>query len=79
MTSILKCFGARPGVNYVSVPTIDKLQRKVKDASLLGTPIILTDVDNMNDTLAARPHAYPARHVIHTCHAPSSRDYDDIL
>jgi len=52
VTSILKCFGGRPGVNYVSVASEDKLTEKIRDASMLGTPLILTDVDNMNDTLA---------------------------
>ena len=51
VTCVMKCFGAKPGVNYVTVPGEDKLKDKIRQASLLGVPVVLTDVINLNSSL----------------------------
>ena len=51
VTCIMKCFGAKPGVNYVTVPGEDTLKDKIRQASLLGVPVVLTDVINLNSSL----------------------------
>lgn len=51
MTSILRCFKAKPGVHYISVPPGSDLKAKTKQASRFGVPIILTDINNVNTTL----------------------------
>ena len=48
---VLKCFGARPGVHYVTVQREEQLAAKVKQAAQLGSPIILTDVDGVKHAL----------------------------
>ena len=48
---ILKCFGARPGVHYVTVQREEHLRAKVRQAAQLGSPIILTDVDGVKHAL----------------------------
>lgn len=59
---VLKCFGARPGVHYVTVQREEQLAAKVKQAAQLGSPIILTDVDGVKHALEfsrAQPLAAP--------------------
>ena len=48
---ILKCFGARPGMHYVTVQREEHLRAKVRQAAQLGSPIILTDVDGVKHAL----------------------------
>ena len=48
---ILKCFGARPGVQYVTVQREEQLSAKVRQAAQLGSPIILTDVSGVKHAL----------------------------
>jgi len=51
VTSILKCFKAKPGINFVSIPSVSELRPMVRQASKLGVAIILTDVDNVETTM----------------------------
>ena len=44
VATIFKCFGGRPGVNYVTVPSAEKFPGKVRQASQLGDAVILVDV-----------------------------------
>ena len=48
---IFKCFGARPGVHYVTVQREADLPAKIKQASQLGSPIILAGVDGVSHAL----------------------------
>ena len=48
---ILKCFGARPGVHYVTVQREEQLSAKVRQAAQLGSPIILTDISGVKHAL----------------------------
>ena len=51
VTCIMKCVGGKPGVNYVTVPGEDKLKDKIRQASLLGVPVVLMDVINLTSSL----------------------------
>ena len=60
VTSILKCFKGRAGVNYVVVSSEDEVEAKVRQASNLGAPIILVDVEKVDDAkefITAHPDA----------------------
>ena len=60
VTSILKCFKGRAGVNYVVVSSEGEVEAKVRRASNLGAPIILVDVEKVDDAkefITAHPDA----------------------
>ena len=60
VTSILKCFKGRAGVNYVVVSSEGEVEAKVRQASNLGAPIILVDVEKVDDAkefIIAHPDA----------------------
>ena len=58
LTTIFKCFGGRPGVNYVTVPSAEKLPGKVRQASQLGNAVILVDVGALEADLPALVRDY---------------------
>jgi len=49
VTSILKCFKGRAGVNYVTVTSEKDVEAKVRQAGNLGAPIVLVDVESVED------------------------------